>query len=277
MFQAHQSANDIACILTMRETIMIGPPAAFSVTHGEIPVNGRGEIENVMSRVFRFPNFPDTLRKHTRQWGLDPSALKRLDDAGLRTWLSGQIERGALSIALVPDPAVSRGPHITGQELAMEQALRLRDRSNFDEDDEILPPDLESRFLILFDLLPDLLSHDLKKKIEELTDIVGLQELAAGFLIWLGPDEVPGLHLVIFGSNRHAASGDLQHALDSVRDCIEKLQKVGKRSEVEDIAPVMAEAVGILSMKGALSRLLTAKTIARGQASSKSGGIRKPG
>lgn len=276
MFHAQQSVDGIACIPTSRETVLIGPPGAFGVAHRNVAVSGRGDIGSLLTRIFTFPELTGIIRKHARQWGMEPTALRRLSDTELRSWLGGQVERGALCVALVPDPAIARAPYITGQEQAMEQALMLQDQV-FADDDEILPPDLESRFLIAFDMLPPLLSADIKKRLEDLIDLVGLKDLAVGFLLWLGPNHVPGLHLVVFAANRQAASGEILHALDTVRECIKRLQKVSKRSEIEDIAPTLAEAVKVLSANEALSRLLRARTIARGQSSSSAGGLRKSG
>jgi len=268
----HHSANDIVSLSTNRETILIGSPGAFGVIHRDVLAHGRGEIGRVIAHIFSLPGVVENLRPSLRRWGVESTTLTRMDKAALRTWLSGQAQRGALAIAIVPDPMIAFAGHVHRQEHAMAKATGLREHQNYDG--ELLPPDIESRFLSAFEMVPQHLGQEARKRVTEIADTAGMEMLATGILIWVGSHFVPGLHLVVVASDRFAMSGEVMRAMETVGTCITDLQKLSKRSELEPLSRILAGAIAVLAINGVLTRLLLAKQITHGQSSSTSGKAR---
>lgn len=275
----YQSANDIICIPTNRETILIGSPGSFGVIHQDVLARGRGEINSIVAQMFAQPGIAETLRPHLRTWGLESSHLRNMTNAVLRNWIGGRAIQGSLALAIVADPMVAFVSHIQRQENTMAKAVAFKEdkasKDDDEEEEELLPPDIETRFLITFDMVPQHLGLEARKKVDELIELEGIETFAAGILIWIGSQFVPGLHLVVAAANMPSTSGLVLRALESVSNCILDLQKITKRSEAESIAEVMAGSIGILAINGVLSRILVAGQITRGPSGSTQGGLRK--
>ena len=277
----YQSANDIVCIPTNRETILIGTPGSFGVIHQDVLARGRGEINSIVAQMFAQPGIAETLRPHLRTWGLESSNLRNMTNAVLRNWIGGRAVQGSLALAIIADPMVAFVSHIQRQENTMAKAVSFKedkaakDDDEDEEEEELLPPDIETRFLITFDMVPQHLGLEARKKVDELIEIEGIETFAAGILIWIGSQFVPGLHLVVAAANMPSTSGLVLRALESVSNCILDLEKITKRSEAERIAEVMAGSIGILAINGVLSRILVAGQITRGPSGSTQGGLRK--
>lgn len=276
----YQSANDIVCIPTNRETILIGSPGSFGVIHQDVLARGRGEIDGVVAQMFAQPGIAEALRPHLRTWGLESFHLRNMNNAVLRDWIGGRAIQGSLALAIVADPMVAFVSHIQRQENTMARAVAFKEdkasKDDEEEEEELLPPDIETRFLITFDMVPQYLGLEARKKVDELIELEGIETFAAGILIWIGSQFVPGLHLVVAAANMPSTSGLVLRSLESVSNCILDLKKITKRSEAETIAEVMAGSIGILAINGVLSRILVAGQITRGPSGSTQGGLRKP-
>ncbi len=259
----HQSANDILSITTNRETLLIGPCGAFGVIHKDDILHGRAEIENAIDRVLSEPGIEHTLRANTRRLGLEPAALKRLDHSGFRRWLTGQAVRGAVGVCLVPDPEIAFSAHVHRQEHAVAQAASLL--KILESDDEALPRDVESRFLLILDMVPDHLSDEAKKRFNDIIADVGIEMIAVGLLVWLGAHMVPGLNLVVLAFDLYFLSGEVLRAMETVAECILLVQKATKRTELEEISKILAGAIAVLVIQGVLRKFLRAKKTTRGQ------------
>ncbi|MEM8811310.1 MAG: glycohydrolase toxin TNT-related protein [Pseudomonadota bacterium] len=253
-------------ITTNRETILMGPAGAFGVIHKDDLLHGRGEIEHALDRIFHQPGVEEILRANVRRIGLEPAALKRLDRAAFRRWLSGHAYRGAISLALVPDPNVAFSAFVHRQEHSIEEAAHLRDLSI--SSDEVLPRDIETRFLILMKMVPEHMHGEARAKFEEMVKQIGIEMIAVGLLIWLGAHFVPGLNLVVLALDLFVLSGEAIRAVEVAADCIKKVSEATKKSELEPIAKIMAGAIAVLVVNGLLAKLLRAKQVTRQQTQS---------
>ena len=222
----HQSAHDILAISTTRESILVGTPGAFGVIHADDVSKGRGEIENAVDHMFRMPGIDIVVRSNARRLGLDAGALKRMDRTALRTWVTKQAIRGALCVAVVPEPIITFSSHVDHQQHSVAQAQALRKILEKDDEDEkegegdgrpggqeeALPRTLEARFLIVLDKVAGNLHGEAKKRFLELSDRAGIEMIAVGLLIWMGASFVPGLNLVVVANDLPAMSGHVMRA-----------------------------------------------------------------
>ncbi len=249
-----RSAADIVLLSSTRETLFIGPAAAFPVLARKVMLRDRLAIRDALRRFLSRPGAEEMVRPYLRRWGIDALAM-RVGRTELADILALAIANGAIALALAEEPVVAFAR--TGEDFDSRVALTLAKGAG----NAPLPDDFLDRLFIVAGMVPDHMEGAVKQEFEAL-----IENGYAALLISLVAMMIPGVNLAILGMSLFTLPGQILEAIDKLVAVLGDVREAKTRKELEGAAIIVAAVLAILLREGILRRFLSAKFVAKGMA-----------
>lgn len=268
-----QSVVAIVKIATGRETLLIGPSAAFGANARRHLIRDRNRLRHKLDVFMTRPGAADLVRPYLRRWGLHwahsrLSERETIKDALLRAAASGQ-----LAIAVVPETTLALAA-MRPAENDFARAARLAQQPAGDA----LPNAIVDRVAIVLEMVPRYLTGAAKKAFEDAVASIGIGVMAGIFATWLTAHAVPGVDIALFILDVYFLGSGVIAAFDAITETMRRVANARSRADLEPAAKAVAEAITALVVAGIFHKLMKAREPARGPG--KEGGLQvveKPG
>lgn len=247
-----RSAADIVSLSSARETLFIGPPAAFPVQARRLLLRDRLSAREALAAFLSRPGAEELLRPYLRRWSIDTGAIRSAGRGELADMLSRAAGSGTIAVALAPDPVVAFSRAAGDFDARIRRALQQGDDA---------PPadDVFGRLLALARVVPSHLDGTARQEFEALR-----QGGEAALLAGLAAMTVPGVNIAILGMSLFTLPGSVLEAIERLSAILDDVRRAPSADGLQGLAGEAAGVLTVLMREGILRRYVDTRFVIKG-------------
>ncbi len=247
-----RAAADIVSLSSARETLFIGPLAAFPVQARRVLLRDRLSVRDALATFLSRPGAEETVRPYLRRWGIDAFAARNAVRGELADLLSRCVGNGMIAVARAPDAVLACSQAAEEFDGLIEPVPERNGAAAF-------PADFRGRLLAMAGLVPAYLDGPNRLEFEALRT-GGEAALQTG----LTAMSLPGVNLAVLGTSLFTLPGAVLEAVERLAELLQSVRDVQSPDALQGVAREAAGVIAVLLREGILRRYVDTRFIIKG-------------